>query len=187
MVASSQIQGCFLHRTFAYRVAQNVCWLSEGEDLTVYTANFMPSNDLGTLWTYTPKQFQKASIINIPILQMDNGAGRGNATCPRSYGWQVVDLECYRGQFDWSRVCDPEHDTYSHSWMSISTSKKWPWGFYSGGVRESYSGWGNYSWKVSWLLQTCSATSPAEFQEHLVLNGFLFYCSLACSMWFGTF
>lgn len=33
----------------------------------------MPGNDLGTLWTYTPKQFQEASIINNPILQMDKG------------------------------------------------------------------------------------------------------------------
>ena len=99
-----------------------------------------------------PNNSKRQVSLTTPIYRWTREAWRGNVTCPRSYGWQVVDLGCYRGRSDWSRVCDPEHDIYSHSWASINTSKKWPWGFYSGGVRESYSGWGNSSWKLSWPL-----------------------------------
>lgn len=51
----------------------------------------MPGNDLGTLWTCTPEQFQEASI-NIPVLQMDKGGVERNLSKVLLLGWWAWDV-----------------------------------------------------------------------------------------------
>lgn len=59
-----------------------------------------------------PNNSKRQVSLTSPFYRWTREVWRGNVNCPKSYGEQVVNLGWYRGQFDWSRVCDPEHDTH---------------------------------------------------------------------------